>query len=129
MAKQYIIYWDYCDKKNVVHPNNKISFIDKEEANKTWLEMKSNGSYFNMRAETKEPTRRVVQIEFIKGTNPYTYETTLAVKKGSWLVVEVNGQKKVVQAISDDHDEPEEELAKRFDISKIKKIFGVVKTK
>jgi cell fate regulator YaaT (PSP1 superfamily) len=83
-----------------------------------------------MTHETKVPTRHVVGVEYVKNGRQYTFETEFAVKKGSWLVVERDdGEKVVVQAVTADYNETEEDISKRFDIKRLKKVFGIVTTK
>lgn len=130
MANKYIIRWDYVDNKGIVHQDNSFDFVDRDEANKAWVIMKNNPCYANLRHETKLATKRVVGIEFIKHGKVYKYETDFAVKEGDDVVVIDNNNKKiVVQAVTNDYEETEEELSKEFDISRLKKIFGIVVTK
>lgn len=139
MAIQYVIHYDFLDTQNIVHPGCCVPFANRDDANEAWVTMKKNPCFQNMRPEKVEPKRHVVNVEYSKGGTQYTFETALAIKKGMWVVVETNkidpytGQtfkkKDVVQAVSDDHDEPESEIEKRFPIKRLSKVFGVVKTK
>lgn len=137
---QCIICYDFVDNDGLVHPNQKTPPMNRDEANKMWVQMKENKCFQNMRPEKIEagPVRHVVDVTF-SGKDKYTYETIFAIKKGNYVVIETEyfdpytGRKekvkKVVQAISDDHDESEESIIKRFPLERLKPIFGIVKTK
>lgn len=140
MAIQYIIHYDFIDPEGNVMSNQQTPpMLDRDEANLAWVSMKNNPCFANLRPEKIEPVRHVVNAEYVKNGNPYTFETDMAVKKGNWIVVErettnpytgeTKKEKVVIQAVSDDHDEAESEIEKRFPITRLKKIFGVVKTK
>ena len=138
--KKYIIHYDFVNSDGRVYRNQKTPVMpDRDEANEAWIAMKKNPCFANMRPETIAAVRHVVKVEFTKGGKEYTYETTMAVEKGSYVVVETEKydpvsnttykKMEITKAISDDYDEDEEEIAKRFSLDKLKKIVGVVKTK
>lgn len=100
--KKYIIIWDYLDAKGNAHLNQKMEFINKDEANMAWFEMRKNSVYLNLRHKTIEEDELYyfVVIKFDNNDKAYTYLAKTKIKPGEEVVVRTHSGREIVKVIS-----------------------------
>lgn len=80
----FTIIWDYIDNGGHAHLNNRLEFVDRDEANRIWQEMKNDGRYSNMRAEKTGDSKKVVA-----APKPVVQKQTEAKPEEKFIVVQV----------------------------------------
>lgn len=121
----YCISWDYVDESGFVHPHNTVNFDNKDEANKTWGEMKKQSCFANMEARIIDDKYIAVVVEFYNYNKQYTYLAKHKVTSKHVVVATTEGPK--VVTVKQCYETTKAELEKLCSFSKFQYILGVVK--
>lgn len=100
--KKYVIIWDYIDTNGNAHLNQKMEFINKDEANTVWVEMRKNSVYLNLRHKTitDDELYNFVVIKFAGSDKKYTYLTRTKIKNGEEVIVNTGRGREIVKVVS-----------------------------
>lgn len=123
---QYKITWDFIDPSNSVHRDISETFEDRDIANETWIFLKKNKNFTNIRTEIINNQRKYFAVEVIYFNYPKIY-TFLSKQKvtSDYVVVGTNGILQVVKVVKS-YETTRKELEKKMNFSKYLYISGIV---